>query len=277
MDRVSVLDVRFAARLTDGMSPEMMDALAAIGVVVRPVVLVLLLAGLYRSAALAGFSATRRTAITAVAGAVLTLWYAAIWILAVRGAFVLNATGISLALPSAIDLPLLAAFVVLPRLDVVKRPLDAVPTAWLVGIQTYRVIGGVFLLEMIRGRVPGEFAWSAACGDMLTGVLAGALAWRIARSPSTPSRAIYVWNAFGILDLVVAQALGVMTSPGRLHVLALAHPNFGIGTYPSVMTPAYAVPLSLILHGLSIWQLRRRASRNVASPASSAAGATAFA
>jgi hypothetical protein len=25
------------------------------------------------------------------------------------------------------------------------------------------------------------------------------------------------------------------------------------------MTPAFAVPLSLILHGISLWQLRRRA------------------
>jgi hypothetical protein len=30
-----------------------------------------------------------------------------------------------------------------------------------------------------------------------------------------------------------------------------------VGTYPLVMIPAFAVPLALILHGLSIWQLRR--------------------
>ena len=45
----------------------------------------------------------------------------------------------------------------------------------------------------------------------------------------------------------------------KLHLLALDHPNTFITTYPTVMTPAFAVPLSLILHGISLWQLRRRA------------------
>ncbi|HEX9237982.1 MAG TPA: hypothetical protein VF866_04395 [Xanthobacteraceae bacterium] len=38
----------------------------------------------------------------------------------------------------------------------------------------------------------------------------------------------------------------------------LDHPNLLTTSYPTVMTPAFAVPLSLILHGLSLWQLRRR-------------------
>ena len=65
-----------------------------------------------------------------------------------------------------------------------------------------------------------------------------------------------------IADLVTAVTLGVLTSPGPLQRLALDHPNLLTSSYPTVMTPAFAVPFSLILHGLSLWQLwRRRTSR----------------
>ena len=37
-----------------------------------------------------------------------------------------------------------------------------------------------------------------------------------------------------------------------------------VGTYPLVMIPAFAVPLSLVLHGLSLWQLHRTTRRTPA-------------
>jgi hypothetical protein len=53
--------------------------------------------------------------------------------------------------------------------------------------------------------------------------------------------------------------MGLLSSPGPLQVFALDHPNVQVGTYPTVMIPAFGVPSSIILHGLSLWQLRRRA------------------
>jgi hypothetical protein len=35
-------------------------------------------------------------------------------------------------------------------------------------------------------------------------------------------------------------------------------PNVLLGTYPTVLTPAFAVPSSILLHALSLRQLRRR-------------------
>jgi hypothetical protein len=80
------------------------------------------------------------------------------------------------------------------------------------------------------------------------------------------------WNLLGIADLTVAVATGAMTSPGPLHVLALDHPNIQTGTYPNVMVPAFVVPSSIILHVLSIWQLRRAARRPDGLQVSFAAG-----
>ena len=39
------------------------------------------------------------------------------------------------------------------------------------------------------------------------------------------------------------------------------HPNLQVGTYPTLMVPAFGVPSSIILHGLSLWQLRRSARK----------------
>jgi len=51
---------------------------------------------------------------------------------------------------------------------------------WLVGLQLFRVIGGVFLIEMVRGNIPGIFSYPAGIGDILVGVaaLAVLLAYR---------------------------------------------------------------------------------------------------
>jgi hypothetical protein len=49
------------------------------------------------------------------------------------------------------------------------------------------------------------------------------------------------------------------TSPGPLQVLAFDHPNQSF--YPLVMIPTFAVPLSIILHGLSLRQIARRKGR----------------
>jgi hypothetical protein len=65
------------------------------------------------------------------------------------------------------------------------------------------------------------------------------------------------WNLLGLADFAVAIATGMTTSPGRFQVFALDHPNTRLGTFPTVMIPALAVPSSILLHVLSLWQLRR--------------------
>jgi membrane protein implicated in regulation of membrane protease activity len=72
------------------------------------------------------------------------------------------------------------------------------------------------------------------------------------------------WNILGILDLAVAISLGFLTTTGWLATLGITPAASGLA-YPLVMIPAFAVPLSLILHGVSIWQLARRAKRDVSS------------
>ena len=56
----------------------------------------------------------------------------------------------------------------------------------------------------------------------------------------------------------VAITLGVITPSGPLQLIVPSVPSIGAGAYPNVLTPAFVVPSSILLHALSLRQLIRR-------------------
>ena len=66
------------------------------------------------------------------------------------------------------------------------------------------------------------------------------------------------------MDFVVALTLGLITTPGRFQLIIPDLPSIGAGDYPNVLTPALVVPSSILLHVLSLRQLRRRSRAEVA-------------
>jgi hypothetical protein len=50
--------------------------------------------------------------------------------------------------------------------------------------------------------------------------------------------------------------MGTLSAPGPLQIFGLDIPA-SLVAYPIVLIPAFAVPSSILLHALSIWQLRR--------------------
>jgi hypothetical protein len=137
------------------------------------------------------------------------------------------------------------------------RLIEAVPLWWLIGVQVYRVLGAVFLVLWFGGQLPWQFALPAGIGDVATGILALVVAFMLANGAAGGVRAAYLWCLFGIADLVVALTMGTITSPGLLNALSRESPNLLVTAYPLVMVPTFAVPLSLILHGLTLWRLQR--------------------
>jgi len=190
-------------------------------------------------------------------GIPLLAWHFAVWQFASAGGFEARSrTGRPLPLiPAAIFIPLLVFLPPLLRSKRIGAMLDAVSPVWLVGLQVYRLRGGVFLLRWAAGALPGAFALPAGIGDVLVGALAVPAALFLQSGRRGGRTAAYAWNVLGILDLLVAITMGALTTTGRLPV---AVQNTATRSYPLVMIPAFAVPLSLILHGLSLRQLRRR-------------------
>jgi hypothetical protein len=186
-----------------------------------------------------------------------TLWAAAAWSAAINGVFRAGASPLPL-LPLAIVLPVIIGAPLLLLSKRVGQVLDALPATWLIALQVYRVFGSVFLAGALRGLVPGVFGLPAGIGDVLTGLFAVPAAIAVATGTAEGRRAAIVWNIFGLADFAVAITLGVITSPGPLQLIVPIVPSIGAGAYPNVLTPAFVVPMSILLHALSLRQLRRR-------------------
>jgi hypothetical protein len=185
-----------------------------------------------------------------------TLWLAGIWSAAINGVF---RPGNTLPLlPLAIFLPVILGVPILLRSKRMGEVLDTMPASWLIGLQVYRVFGGLFLVNWARGVVPGIFALPAGIGDLMTGLLALPVAYYLASRNGGAARSAIAWNIFGILDLAIAVGIGLAIAPGPLQLIVPNIPNSLAGLYPTVMIPAFAVPSSILLHALSLRQLRRR-------------------
>jgi hypothetical protein len=192
-----------------------------------------------------------------------TLWAAIAWTAVINGVFRTGVSPLPL-LPAAIFLPVIIGAPLLLISKRVGQVLDAMPTSWLVALQLYRALGVQWLAYWMRGLLPGIFALPAGIGDVLTGLFALSAAIAVAGGTAKGRRAAILWNIFGLADFAVAIALGMITSPGRFQLIAPDVPSIGVDAFPNVLTPAFVVPSSILLHVLSLRQLRRRGRAEVA-------------
>ena len=186
-----------------------------------------------------------------------TLWAALAWTAAINGVFRLGASALPL-LPVAILLPVIVGTPVLLVSKRVGQLLDAMPMTWLIALQIYRIFGSQWLVYWLRGVLPGLWALPAGAGDVLTGLLAVPAAIALAAGTAEGRKAAILWNIFGLADVAVAIALGMTMSPGPFQLIVPDGPSMAIDTFPHVLTPAFVVPSSILLHVLSLRQLRRR-------------------
>jgi hypothetical protein len=141
----------------------------------------------------------------------------------------------------------------------------------ITALQSWRVIGGMFLVLYIFGLLPGLFAYPAAIGDLAVGVAAPFVAGHVARASQGWQRRLLWFNVFGLLDFAVAVATGVLTSPSALGIFAGPHATqyANLGALPLSLVPTFLVPAYIILHAVALLQLAHRAepARLGASPA----------
>jgi hypothetical protein len=215
------------------------------------------LTGLWLGLSRTEFSASKRIIIWLGVAVPFTLWLAVVWNLAVNGVFQPVPGVASLPkLPIAIFAPVIIGLFVLLRSKSIAALLDATPASWLIALQVYRIFGGIFLVNWVNGTVAGAFAWPAGIGDMLTGIMALPVALRLASGAENGRSAAIAWNIFGLFDFAVAITMGTLSAPGPLQIFGLDIPA-SLVAYPIVLIPAFAVPSSILLHALSIRQLRR--------------------
>lgn len=186
-----------------------------------------------------------------------TLWATVAWTAAINGAFRAGVSSLPL-LPAAILLPVIVGAPVLLSSKRIGQLLDAMPAAWLIALQLYRVFGSQWLAYWLRGVIPGLWALPAGTGDVLTGLFAIPVAIALASGTAEGRRAAILWNVFGLADFAVAITLGMIMSPGPFQLIIPQGPSMAVDSFPNVLTPAFVVPSSILLHALSLRQLFRR-------------------
>jgi hypothetical protein len=229
--------------------------------IIRPAIIIAILTGLWVALRRTDLAPAARAGTWLAVALPLVAWFVFIWNAATAGVFEARPGALPF-LPVAIVLPIIIALPLLTRSQRIAAAIDAAPASWLIGLQVYRVMGSNFLvLWALGGAIPGVFALPAGLGDVLTGLLALPAALYLASGAPHGRTMAIAWNCLGIADLISAVSLGAMTTPGPLQLTAFDQPNLLTSTYPSVMTPAFVVPLSLILHWASLRQLRRLGQR----------------
>jgi hypothetical protein len=82
-------------------------------------------------------------------------------------------------------------------------------------------------------------------------------AMAVAAGTARGRRAAIYWNIFGLADFAIAITVGMIASPGPFQLIVPDVSVASVNTFPNVLTPAFVVPSSILLHVLSIRQLLR--------------------
>jgi hypothetical protein len=197
---------------------------------------------------------------TRVVGGVLAVWLAAVTLFAYEGWFVTNPGQPALALLAAVVLPVFLFAVAYWQFEGFRRYVRAGDPQFLTNLQSWRVLGGVFLVLLSFGLLPAAFAWPAGLGDVAIGLTAPFIAWSLTRQGRFQAGRLFsVWQFLGVLDLVVAIGVGASI---RQFPEAMGASNSELmvvmSQLPLSLIPTFAVPLFLILHLAGFAQVRAR-------------------
>ena len=127
---------------------------------------------------------------------------------------------------------------------------------WLIGLQLFRAIGGVFLIEMVRGNVPGIFAYPAGLGDLAVAFVAAAVLIKYWNAERIPGAAVALVIALGVADFLSAFFFGLTSSESPVQLFFPEEPNRLI-VFPTGLIPLFLVPYAIFFHTLSWLSYRK--------------------
>lgn len=179
------------------------------------------------------------------------LWGAGALVLGQAGAFVQAEGGPPLRLMLAVALPValfLLTWRTLPAVAAWVRDLDP---AFVTGLQTFRVLGIVFVFLFFLDQLPMVFALAAGLGDVAVGILALTATLMVARGQAGWERSARVLVIFGTLDFLLAFGTATLSGIDGPLLLAGEDPVSLMQLPPMAMIPTFGVPLFMILHVIS--------------------------
>jgi hypothetical protein len=215
------------------------------------------LRGLERGLERSDCAAPVRRSILVRLGALLATWFIAITAAATAGAWL----DPSFPRPVGYILPALVLACVLWRAGWLTAAMDALPLWCIPALQMLRIGGGLTLLgAWATGFAPWAFVGTAGIGDIVVGVTAGLVAMALAAQTGWAVTAARLWNVAGLADMAHTMYRAARTAPGPLQLSFDGPPNLVPALFPLIYLPAFIVPLTILLHLLSLQQLARHAA-----------------
>lgn len=190
-------------------------------------------------------------------GSVLVVWFGLVLMLGNLGVFEPDPAHLPLALLIAIAGPPLVFGVIYGVSPVFRTFVLGLDLQLLTVLQSWRVLGGTFLVLYAYGLLPGLFAWPAGLGDVLVGLAAPFAAVSMMRGASGWRRRAVLLNVAGLLDFAGAVGTGLLTSSSALGLFAGDVTSGIMNVLPLSLIPTFAVPFFVILHLASLLQLHR--------------------
>lgn len=206
--------------------------------------------GLRRS----GCAAPIRKSLLVRIGALLATWFLAVTAAAASGAWLDPGS------PRALGyiVPALLLSVVLWRAGWLRAAVQTMSPAAIPWLQTLRIGGGLTIIAAwASGLAPWGWAAPAAVGDVLVGLGAAAVAFLLGTGLSWSRTAAQVWNVFGLVEVAYVVVRGLLAAPGPQQVIFENPPNLLPAVFPFLYLPAFILPLTVVLHILSLQQLAR--------------------
>ncbi len=187
-------------------------------------------------------------------GALLGAWFVAVTAAAVAGAWL----DPGVPRPLGYLIPALMLSLVVWRAGWLQAAVQALSPAAIPWLQTLRIGGGLTLFAAwASGLAPWGWAATAGAGDILVGLGAAAVAALLGTGLAWSRTAAQLWNVFGLVDMAHTLVRGLLSAPGPQQRIFETPPNLVPAVFPFIYLPAFIVPLTILLHILSLRQLAR--------------------
>ncbi len=196
-----------------------------------------------------------RRLVSTTTACIFGLWVFAALALCIAGAFHPSAPKLIPGRSNAV--PLLGSAIVIVLVLFLgaapfRRTLDAVPHSWIVGVQVGRLMGFLVLSLGLSGIIPMAFAGPAGWGDAITGLFAPFVAYALHRRLPGAMLAAWVWNIFGVGDLINVAVLASQTTPGTSAFDPALGDNSSFSLFPTGLLQVLYGPIFILLHVFSI-------------------------
>lgn len=193
---------------------------------------------------------------------VLAVWLAAILLLGNAGTFAVTAGHPPLPIAIGLAVPIFFVYFLYRQNQIFRNWVLNIPPVLIASLMAWRFVGFEFIGLYVHDILPGFFALPAGIGDMFMGITAPWVALKLVRQPDfSSSRYFVVWNLIGIMDLVLALALGItgaLIATGAVGEISTAP----VSHLPLVIIPVYLVPLLLMLHITALLQAWKKRQNN---------------